>query len=214
MAKADAARKMEAERLDWEEKMRNLGGPLLDSSSKTDQPKDEDSDFDLDNEEEFLMEALKQQQLKQFQMMSSAERQDKIIQEKKKINQKYFGAVTQLTQETFVPFIDAEDPSTIVIIHLYQTYFAACMKLNGILNSLARKYNTYKFGKIISTVAKPDFNDNGLACLIVYQGGDLKHSFVRVQDEVCKGFDFDDIESFLIENGAINPADAAKDWDE
>jgi len=129
------------------------------------------------------------------------------------VKKKYFGNLTQLTKSNYVDFIDSEGPDTFVIIHLYQNYIPACVRLNDILKRLTKKYPTYKLGKIISTDAKPGFDDVGLPSLIVYKGGDVHLSFVRIQDDLGSGFDIDDVDQFFIEQGITRYSDADPNWE-
>jgi len=105
------------------------------------------------------------------------------------------------------------DPHTFVIIHLYQNYIPACVRLNDILKRLAKKYPTIKFGNIISTDAKPGFDDIGLPSLIIYKGGDVHLSFVRLQEDLGSGFDIDDVDQFFIDQGIIRHDDADPKWE-
>jgi len=109
--------------------------------------------------------------------------------------------------------VDSETPETIVIIHLYQSHIATCIRLNDILQRLSQKYPTYKFGKIISTEAKPGFDDKALPSLLVYKGGEVLSSFVRLQDDLNDDFDFDDVDEFFSQNGIVHPSHAAPDWE-
>lgn len=71
------------------------------------------------------------------------------------------------------------------------------MILNHILQSLAIKYPYVKFLKIISTEAKPDYDDVGLPSLLVYQGGNLLQCWVPITVKLGKNFEAANVELLL-----------------
>jgi len=120
--------------------------------------------------------------------------------------------VFEITRNEFVNFVECEHPETVVVVHLYQNYIPSCMRLNSVLDEIAKKYQKTKIGRIKSTDARPGFDDMGLPALLVYKSGDVVGSYVRVTEELPQGFDIDDLEEFLIENSALNQNEASSTY--
>jgi hypothetical protein len=110
-----------------------------------------------------------------------------------------FGSVASLGRDSFVEFIDQELPHTTVIIHLYQNSNRSCLRMRQVLHDLSRSYPSVKFGEMLSTHAQLSFDDLALPALLIYKGGSLMESFVRITEDIGFNFDFDDLESFLVE---------------
>lgn len=73
------------------------------------------------------------------------------------------------------------------------------------LSQLAVKYTYTKFMRIVSTDAESKWDDICLPTLLVYQGGNLIHSFIRIQDSIGKNnnFDQDHLEQFLVSKNVL-----------
>eukprot|EP00029_Vermamoeba_vermiformis_P000987 TRINITY_DN11153_c0_g1_i1.p1 TRINITY_DN11153_c0_g1~~TRINITY_DN11153_c0_g1_i1.p1 ORF type:complete len:286 (+),score=63.95 TRINITY_DN11153_c0_g1_i1:178-1035(+) len=115
-----------------------------------------------------------------------------------------FGQLLQVTQDTFVEFVEKENPSVVIIIHLYQTHLRACTRMNECLKNLSERYFNVKFSKMISTEAKQHFDEIALPALLVYKDSKLVNVYLRMVDSVGYNFDVDDVEEFLIEEGVLN----------
>jgi len=122
----------------------------------------------------------------------------KRLEELQKAQNPTFGFVQSLIRNDFVNFIDNEKPSVFVIIHLYQDYIPACVKVNKCLASLSMKYTHVKFGKIQSTEAEANYDDIALPTILVYRGGEVFQCFVRITDEIGVAFDVDHLESLFL----------------
>ncbi|KAJ3314159.1 hypothetical protein HDV04_000931 [Boothiomyces sp. JEL0838] len=95
-----------------------------------------------------------------------------------------FGKLFELDQDSFVNSIDKENPKVKVVIHLYENNHQACRQVNDFFYQLATKHTTVKFCKIVSTVADPGFDRVALPAILVYQGGELKNTLLRLIDEI------------------------------
>ncbi|KAL5290087.1 PDCL family protein [Megaselia abdita] len=117
-----------------------------------------------------------------------------------------FGKVLTLnSSDEFLDAVDKEDHTITVVIHIFDTKYSACKKVNEFLEPIAADYNTIKFCKINSGVAgmSRNFNANGLPALLVYKGKELIGNHVRLTDELSDDFFQSDLESFLIENNVM-----------
>lgn len=121
-------------------------------------------------------------------------------------HRKTFGQVVTLnSSDEFLDAVDKEDPTVTVVIHIFDTKYSACKKVNEFLEPIAAEYSTIKFCKINSGVAgmSRNFHVNGLPALLVYKGKELIGNHVRLTDELSDDFYQSDLESFLIENNVM-----------
>eukprot|EP01098_Paradermamoeba_levis_P007929 TRINITY_DN3304_c0_g7_i1.p1 TRINITY_DN3304_c0_g7~~TRINITY_DN3304_c0_g7_i1.p1 ORF type:complete len:289 (-),score=93.22 TRINITY_DN3304_c0_g7_i1:133-999(-) len=114
-----------------------------------------------------------------------------------------FGFLRQIQVDEYLDEVDGEDSSVVVIIHLFENHIPPCKVLNQALQTLARKYYNTKFLKIISSEANKNFDEIALPALLVYQGGQLVHTFLCLSDadELGKKFDPEDVEAYLFKAG-------------
>ncbi|KAL8141810.1 hypothetical protein V2J09_014842 [Rumex salicifolius] len=96
-----------------------------------------------------------------------------------------FGSVTQISGSDFVREVSQAPPEVWVVVILYKEGFPACDTLMASLEELSRRYPATKFVKIISTDCIPNYPDQNLPTLLVYNNGAVKanhvglHSFGR-----------------------------------
>lgn len=160
---------------------------------------DEERKFneELDSE---LSELMTEDFLSRFQKQRIAEMMEISGHTKK------FGKVISLnSSDEFINAVDKEDPSITVVIHIFDSKYSACKKVNEFLDPIAADYSTIKFCKINSGVAgmSRNFNANGLPALLVYKGKELIGNHVRLTDELSDDFFQSDLENFLIENSVM-----------
>ncbi|KAJ3057308.1 hypothetical protein HK097_009261 [Rhizophlyctis rosea] len=123
-----------------------------------------------------------------------------------------FGTVEDLTFNTYVPTVEDVPPSTIVIVHLYEPHIEACRLTNSFLETLAQKYPTVKFARIVSKEADSGFDEVALPALIGYRGGDVFTTVMRITLEV-EGWEktglcnLEEFEGALIEQGLLDGVD-------
>ena len=111
-----------------------------------------------------------------------------------------FGAVIELETDDYVSAIDDEDASVTLVIHLYQESLEACRRVNSHLDVLARRYPQVKFARIVATKADSSFENVVLPALLVYRGGALVHTLLRITDDLrarSNKIGFDDFEAYL-----------------
>eukprot|EP00965_Chrysotila_dentata_P159315 5262619-Pleurochrysis_carterae.AAC.1 len=95
-----------------------------------------------------------------------------------------FGDVFQVTHDEFVDFVECESPDTYVVIHLFEDFLPACVRLNFRLQVLAKQFNEVKFGAIIASEAKQTMTCERLPALVAYRGGEYLESELNVDQVV------------------------------
>ena len=115
-----------------------------------------------------------------------------------------FGEVREVDKFEFVDEVDALGSdgdtlhSTLVVVHLYEDFCAACRGLNGCLERLARKHaRGVCFLRLRALHAQEDFDHVALPALQLYRGGECVCSLVRLTDEIGEHFDDDDVEALI-----------------
>jgi len=108
-----------------------------------------------------------------------------------------FGFLKKINQSEYVDEVEQVQKHVCVVVHLYQDFVPACTNLNKCLQQLAIKYPYTKFLKIISTDAQDSYDEVALPTLLIYQGGDLHSSFVRITQNLGNSFDVDHVEKLL-----------------
>jgi len=164
---------------------------------------------ELEDEEDDFFKEYREKRLKQLQSQVKQSSSQNSTQAKKTST---FGYLKTITRREFLDEIDKEDPNTFVVVHLYQDYIKECTRLNKYLQSMAIKFFSIKFLKIISTEASCTYDDIALPTIIVYRGGEIFSSKVRIIDEVGKDFDYDDIEIFFANRGIIRMPRTLPTW--
>ncbi|KAJ3303310.1 hypothetical protein HDV03_004048 [Kappamyces sp. JEL0829] len=124
---------------------------------------------DEDNREDEFMKSYRQKRIAELTKMAHASR---------------FGSVIELQKESYVRCIDNEAPDTKVLIHLYDLSSQASRLVNDFFTALAPMYPSTKFCRIPALGADPNFDLIGLPAILVYKGGHLEISLIRVIDEI------------------------------
>lgn len=95
-----------------------------------------------------------------------------------------FGRVVELNINNYIRSIDGENPDVKVLIHLYDLNNEASRLVDTFFPSLAAIYRNTKFCRIAVHEADPDFDLIGLPAVLVYKGGHLEISLIRMIDEI------------------------------
>lgn len=93
-----------------------------------------------------------------------------------------FGTFDRMSKDEWTEAIKHTHELVYVIAHLYENDVPACVKLNLCLEALAPRFPHVRFCRIRSTEAVKGYSRAGLPTIIVYKGGEMVHSFVRVTD--------------------------------
>jgi len=78
------------------------------------------------------------------------------------------------------------------------------------MGSLCRMYPHAKWARMMEE-GKRDFDDDTLPILVVYKGGDVVRSHVRLVDDIGYNFDLDDVIDFLEGHKYLKSKDAIVD---
>ncbi|XP_029161746.1 synaptic vesicle 2-related protein-like isoform X2 [Nylanderia fulva] len=100
-------------------------------------------------------------------------RQKRIAEMKELANKSKYGEVREISAEDYVQEINKAEEDVWVILHLYKSGIPLCTLVNQYLASLARKFPTTKFLKSISTTCIPNWPDNNLPTIFIYQNGNM-----------------------------------------
>ncbi|KAJ3126158.1 Phosducin-like protein 2 [Physocladia obscura] len=111
-----------------------------------------------------------------------------------------FGIFKEIDVEEFVSCVEDNDSDVAVIVHLYQPEIESCRLVNEYLQELAPQFKHIKMVKILSTKADATFDVVALPALLIYKGGNLEKSLLRITDDIqgwartgrCSLEDFED----------------------
>lgn len=113
-----------------------------------------------------------------------------------------------------------------IVVHIYDNLFDICRRMNHSLEILACSFPHVKFLRLLSEEAPGSdgkfssifyafpnydtrhlpqgaFNKDTLPVLVIYRGGVLENSLIRVTDEIGSLFEPADVENLLAENGVF-----------
>lgn len=118
---------------------------------------------------------------------------------------KVFGHLREIGMDQFLSAVDEVDDETAVVLHLYEPDIEACYVLNNHLSSLARAYPYTKFIRALATEVDfaADSEDEALPTVLVYRGGELETTLVRLDRDWGKGTR-QDVLDLLIQSGAVS----------
>ncbi|CAM9324356.1 unnamed protein product, partial [Chrysoparadoxa australica] len=117
-----------------------------------------------------------------------------------------FGGIREVGRIDFVEAVDAVDPRTPVVVHLYEPYIKACKQMNRALEVIAREHSEVKFLRMLSTSADGEYDPIALPTLMIYQGRDLVACLPRVTDDIGADFEKADVEWLLQEHDIFETA--------
>ena len=119
---------------------------------------------------------------------------------------KVFGCLLDLHDaDQFLNAVDKEAKEVVVVVFIYENEIKSCEAMTGCLRIICKDYPSVKFCRILASTAglSKHFKSDGVPALLVYRGGELTSSFVRVTDALGEDFYASDVESFLIENAVL-----------
>ncbi|KAJ3060293.1 hypothetical protein HDU99_005984, partial [Rhizoclosmatium hyalinum] len=158
---------------------------------------DEDIDDlirDLEDEEDAFVKEYKAKRLMEMAVIASLPK---------------YGTLKEIEVDEYVSCVENVDRNVVVLVHLYQPQVEACRLVNRFLEALAAQYPLVKMVKIISTKANASFDNIALPALLIYKGGELQKTLLRITDEI-QGWartgrcDLDDFEEYLIRNNVVS----------
>jgi Phosducin len=97
-------------------------------------------------------------------------------------NRPQYGQIKEVTRSEFVTEIDAVDPRSFVVVHLYEPYIKACQAMNRYLEVLAREQPTVKFIRMLSAEADQEdgYDHVALPTLMIYKAKDVSGNCSKV----------------------------------
>lgn len=101
--------------------------------------------------------------------------------------------------------IDKENPSVLVLVHIYEKYSRACSNVDRCLDELASELKHVKFVNLDASVSglSSNFRQNGLPALLAYKAGQLVKSLLQLEEFLDKDFSSTQIKELLIDNNLI-----------
>ncbi|XP_030750005.1 phosducin-like protein [Sitophilus oryzae] len=140
----------------------------------------------------------------EFLLNYQKQRMEEMLQQTNK--SKTFGEVILLRNgQEYLDAIDKEDPSIIVIIHIYEDHVEACRLMNQSLKQLSKIHQHVKFCAIVASQAgvSREFKVDGVPALLVYKSGNIIGNFVKLTDDLGQNFQTEDVQGFLVEHGLL-----------
>ena len=122
------------------------------------------------------------------------EKRKKELQEESKKPQ--FGSVLEISKETYIREVNNAPEDVIVVVHLYQDYNQNSVKINELLNYIAKKYPSNKFVRSIATKCVENFPDARVPAFIIYKNGQLIRNLINV-DYYIKPLNTDSLTRYL-----------------
>ncbi|CAI9089758.1 OLC1v1024391C1 [Oldenlandia corymbosa var. corymbosa] len=92
-----------------------------------------------------------------------------------------FGSVITISGSDFVREVSQAPEDVWVVVILYKDGHAECELLLQCLEELARRYSATKFVKIISTECIPNYPDQNIPTLLVYNNSAVKANYVGLR---------------------------------
>eukprot|EP00128_Syssomonas_multiformis_P013926 Colp12_sorted_trinity150504_noHs@13107 len=89
-----------------------------------------------------------------------------------------FGDVVQISKPDYLNEVNKAGQGIWVVLHLFKDSLPQCKLLNMHLQTLARKFPTTKFLKIVGTDCIPNYPDKNMPTIFVYYEGDMKQQIV------------------------------------
>jgi len=122
-------------------------------------------------------------------------------------NEPSFGTLNELHTMKFNEEIDGENPSTTIVIHVYQDYIPRCARMNDTLTRIASTWPRIKFLKGRTDRILPDYPDWGTPSFIVFRGGQQLLNLTDFNADVGDDFTDVDVVRYLRRKGVL-PAPA------
>lgn len=99
--------------------------------------------------------------------------------------------------------IHSEPAEIYIIIHVYENHLESCTRLNLALENVAKQFKHVKFIRVRSSEAMANFKEIGLPAFLVYKGGEMVASALRVTDELPRAFTDSDVVQMLAKRGYL-----------
>ncbi|KAJ1744081.1 phosducin [Coemansia sp. RSA 1821] len=144
-----------------------------------------------DEEDDQILEQYRQQRMAEMQAQAEKEK---------------FGELIQISEPNYKAMVTEASKDVWVVVHLFRDSIPECKLMNRILGELAMQYRATKFVKIISVECIHNYPDRNLPTLLVYGKGEMQGQMVRMDRFGGMHAKRKDVEKYLKELGAIDPA--------
>jgi len=147
-----------------------------------------EDDFNFDEDDEAVFRQFRERRLAEFQLLQG---------------QAYFGDVRDIAGQDFVQEVNKAGENIWVILHLYKAGIPLCSLINNHLNLLAPKFRKTKFLKSVSNLCIPNFPDDNLPAIFIYQNGSCKKQLIGPNVFGGMNLQVDELEWMLGKAGAV-----------
>ena len=147
--------------------------------SREQEEEEEEEEEDEDEDEDLaLFERYKADQIKAYQSSLPV-----------------FGSYNRLESKLEMgQLVKQEHEGVYILIHVYDNSIDACIRLHLVLEELCALYDFVRFVRIhVNDCFPRGYNKAGLPTLLVYKGGELLHSAVRITDGLPRDFTDSDV---------------------
>ncbi|CAM9347067.1 unnamed protein product [Chrysoparadoxa australica] len=141
-----------------------------------------------DEEEEAILQRIRQARLQEMKETSARER---------------FGEVLEISKSDWVVEVTEGSKQGWVVAHLYEDGVTECRVMEGALHTLARKFKALKFVKIRSKQAVENWPESNLPTLFCYNNGALAKQLIGSHGLGGKQMKPDDLEWWLASQGIL-----------
>ena len=115
-----------------------------------------------------------------------------------------FGKLDEVTVENYLEEVEECEGLHWVVVHLYEPYVEISVRLNFALMNLAEQFPYVHFVRGRASDLLPDFDEIGLATLILYQQRQQKFLIIRIQDQIGSNFSDKDVVGLLNKHGVFS----------
>jgi len=116
-----------------------------------------------------------------------------------------YGTLREVDPFEYSELVDSMDPRCCLVVHMYEPYVEGCKRINGMLDTLAKRMTWCQFVRLHCFKANPNFDPIALPVIMIHRGGDLVNNFVKVTDDLPKEFKAEDLQWLLENAGVVNP---------
>ena len=155
---------------------------------------DDDDDHLLDDED--FMEEYRNKRRAEFQRRSKLPT---------------FGKVTTLEAMTFVDRVEAAKATVFMVVHLCEDTIKVCRRIDAALEALAKEHVHVDFVRLRKSDTPSGLPCSAIPSFLVYQGGELVTSVMKVADKIGEKCTKDDVEWLLAEEGVLGMGKGLED---
>lgn len=135
-----------------------------------------------DDDEERILQSLRQQRLRELAAASSKARFGRVYPISRP---DYTREVTEASKESDASAeMDESRKGTGVVCFLYNPSMETCKLVSGFLDVLAARHPSTKFVSIVGNQCIPNYPDQNLPTLLVYRNGELRRQIIGLRKEI------------------------------